>query len=69
MRYITEQTAKDYRVNLDVGSIHSTGSVTGMQKRFGWKKGAQVRVGSYVYNVGVAEVERLRGAGVLRGEA
>lgn len=68
MRYITEQDAKANRVNLDaVRSIHRTGSVRGMQDRYGWPKGGQVRVGSYIYNVGTAEVERLRNLGVLQG--
>lgn len=69
MRYITEEAAKRNRVNLDnCGSIHSTGSVTGMQKRYGWKKGGQVRVGSYIYNIGCSEVERLRNLGLVKGE-
>lgn len=69
MRYISETDAKRERVNLDsCGSIHCTGSVRGMQSRYNWPVGGQVRVGSYVYNVGVAEVQRLRDLRVLKGE-
>lgn len=68
MRYITEEEANKNRVNLAVGSIHKTGSVTGMQKKYGWPKGGQVRVGAYIYNVSVAEVERLRNLFILKGE-
>ena len=50
-----------------VGSIDRTGSVRGMQNRFGWKRGGQVRVGGYVYNVGPEGVARLERQGVLRG--
>jgi hypothetical protein len=39
-----------------------------MQKKYGWPKGGQVRVGAYIYNVGVAEVERLRNLFILKGE-
>ena len=70
MRYITEQDANRNRVNRDkCGSIHKSGSVKGMQLRFGWKPKGQIRIGSYVYNVGPSEVERLRALGVVRGEA
>lgn len=69
MRYITEESATRNRVNLEaVGSIHRTGSVRGMQERYGWAKGGQVRVGSYIYNIGVSEVDRLRNLGALRGD-
>lgn len=68
MRYITEDDARRYRVNTGVGNIDKSGSVKGMQQLYGWPKGGQVRIGGYIYNVGVSEVERLRRAGVLKGE-
>ena len=67
MRYVPKEFAQN--VNTNVGNISVTGSVLGMQRKFGWPKGGQVRVGSYIYNVGVQEVERLRGLGVLRGDS
>lgn len=69
MRHTTEAEAARARVSLDVGNIHRSGSVRGMQERFGWPKGGQVRIGSYVYNVGPAGVAKLRAAGVLRGDS
>lgn len=48
-----------------VGSIDRTGSVRGMQSRFGWPRGGQVRVGSYIYNVGPEYVQKLRDKGLL----
>lgn len=70
MRYVTKaDAAKHLTARMQqVGNIHVSGSVLGMQQQFGWAKGGQVRVGSYIYNVGVAEVERLRNLHVLRGE-
>lgn len=68
MRYMTERAAKGCKLDLDCANIHRTGSVRGMQERYGWPKGGQVRVGSYIYNIGVAEVERVRRLGWLRGE-
>lgn len=69
MRYATEDACRRARVNLDAcGSIHRSGSVAGMQARYGWPKGGQLRVGSYVYNVGAGALDRLRAAGDLRGE-
>lgn len=67
MRYITKADAERHRVNLDVSNISVTGSVTGMQKQFGWPKGGQVRVGSYIYNLGVDEVQRLARLGIVKG--
>ena len=49
-------------------NIHVTGSVKGMQKIYRWPRGGQVRVGSYIYNIGTENVQKLRDAGVLRGE-
>lgn len=69
MRYTTKEGARRARVNLEaVGNISVTGSVRGMQERYGWPKGGQVRVGAWVYNVGVAGVEKLRKARELKGE-
>lgn len=69
MRYTTQEAARRYRINLDaVGSIHKSGSVAGMQKLYGWPKGGQVRIGAYIYNVGVDAVARLRGYGEIKGE-
>lgn len=70
MRYVPLEKEKQARrlVNFDsVGNIDKSGSVRGMQKLFGWKKGGQVRLGGYIYNVGVSEVEKLRNARLLRG--
>lgn len=67
MRYTTKEGAERARVSLEVPSIHASGSVRGMQERYGWPRGGQVRVGGYVYNVGPANVEKLRRAGVLKG--
>jgi hypothetical protein len=60
MRYLTEADAVKHRVNLDCANIHKSGSVVGMRERYGWPKGGQIRVGSYIYNIGVREVERLQ---------
>jgi hypothetical protein len=69
MRYVREQDARAIKDVLDrVGSISVTGSVLGMRRLYGWKKGGQVRVGAYIYNVGPAEVTRFRALGILRGE-
>lgn len=66
--YITVENAKKYDINLEhVGSIDRNGSVRGMQRLYGWKKGGQVRIGSYIYNIGTLEVERARRLGILRG--
>lgn len=50
------------------GNIAASGSVRGMQDRFGWPRGGQVRCGLYVYNIGTRAVEELRVASILRGE-
>lgn len=51
------------------GNIDVTGSVRGMQNRFGWKPCGQVRCGGYVYNIGPKNVAKLRhGPVMLRGE-
>ena len=66
--YVTIAKEKKHNIRLDnVGSIDKSGSVVGMQKLYGWPKGGQIRVGSYIYNVGVSEVERARSLGILRG--
>ena len=70
MRYLDEQDAKDNGIDLDaVGSISRTGSVLGMQKKYGWPKHSQVQVGQYIYNIGVSEVNRLEGLGLLTSKA
>lgn len=68
MRYVREEDRAKVRGVESVGNISVTGSVTGMQRLFGWKKGGQVRIGSYIYNVGTVEVARLRSLGLLHGE-
>lgn len=50
------------------GNIDRSGSVKGMQSRFGWRKGEQVRIGGYIYNVGRVGLDKLRAAGLVRGE-
>lgn len=68
MRYVEIENKPKVR-NVDaVGNISVTGSVTGMQKLYGWPRGGQVRIGSWIYNIGPAEVERLRNLGLIRGE-
>lgn len=69
MRYVRQQDAEKIERLNECGNISVTGSVRGMQDKYGWPKGGQVRVGSYIYNVGVAEVERLRALGLLRASA
>lgn len=70
MRYVRQE---DYsRANRiakfdAVGNISVTGSVRGMQELYGWPKGGQVRLGSYIYNVGPAAVEALNNANLLHG--
>jgi hypothetical protein len=57
------------RGQLDLcGSIHASGSVRGMQKIYGWPRGAQVRIGRYIYNVGTVALQRLRDSGLVHGE-
>jgi hypothetical protein len=65
--YIKIDDAKKHKIDLHVGSIDKSGSVVGMRRLYGWSKGGQVRIGSYIYNIGVLEVERARRLGILRG--
>lgn len=68
MRYVRiEDVPKDMNLT-DKPNISVTGSVTGMQQIYGWPKGGQVRIGSYVYNVGTDVVQELRNRGILKGE-
>jgi hypothetical protein len=70
MRYVKVSDAGQIRDVLDrVGSISATGSVIGMQRLYGWKRGGQVRVGAYIYNVGPSEVARIAALGILRGSS
>jgi len=68
--HITKAEAEAHNVNLDVPSISASGSVTGMRQKYGtvWKQGGQLRVGSFVYNVGPDEIARLWRLGVLKGK-
>lgn len=71
MRYIrTEDYIKADRVTNGAfesnGNIAKNGSVSGMQKLYGWPKGGQVRCGAYIYNVGVTAVNTLRDRGLLK---
>lgn len=68
MRYAKEADARAHGVNMEAANISATGSVRGMQARYGWKPGGQIRIGGYIYNLGVAEIQRLRAAGIVRGE-
>jgi hypothetical protein len=52
----------------ECANISATGSVIGMQRRFGWPRKGQVRIGRYIYNVGPAALARLRAAHLIRGE-
>ena len=69
MRYVkVKETPRWLEARMDtVGSIARSGSVRGMQNRFGWKRGGQVRVGGFIYNVGPDDVARLKQQGILRG--
>ena len=69
MRYVRQDAVPRWlESEMDrVGSIDKTGSVRGMQNRFGWKRGGQVRVGGYIYNVGPEAIARLEREGRLRG--
>ena len=42
-----------------VGSIHRSGSVAGMRKKYGWPNCGQVRSGAFIYNVGPDMVQKL----------
>ena len=68
--HITKAEAEAHNVNLDVPNIAASGSVTGMRQKYGtvWKQGGQLRVGSFVYNVGPDEIHRLWRLGVLKGK-
>ncbi len=70
MRYISESDlpkAKAAGFDPDaVGSIHRSGSVAGMQKKYGWPRGGQIRIGSYIYNAGPDMVRRLSELGIVR---
>lgn len=68
MIYVREEDRGKVRGLGAAASISVTGSLTGMRKLFGWPKGGQVRIGSWIYNVGTAEVSRLREEGLLKGE-
>lgn len=50
------------------GNIHKTGSVVGMRRQYGWEQGGQVRLRSWIYNIGPSAVQTLRNARLLRGE-
>lgn len=73
MRYISRDDEKRAR-RLAKGafnscaSIHATGSVRGMQKLYGWPRGGQVRIGSYIYNVGTKVIDVLRDRNLIKGE-
>lgn len=69
MRYVLREFEAQARrlVNFDCGNISASGSVKGMQQLYGWPKGGQVRMGSYIYNVGPEAVKRLTHAKLLRG--
>lgn len=68
MRYVKQADAHLVNGRDECGNISVRGSVRGMQRIYGWPKGGQVRIGAWIYNVGVAEVERLRSLGLLRGK-
>ena len=69
MRYVRKADVPGWlEARMDVvGSIDKTGSVRGMQRRFNWPKGGQIRVGGYIYNVGPEIVARLRDQNLLKG--
>lgn len=67
MKYVRQEDAKKVQGLDSCGNISVTGSVVGMRNLYGWPKGGQIRVGSYIYNVGPAEVQRLKREGLLHG--
>lgn len=70
MRYVPKanEAAARRAVNFDAcGNISITGSVRGMQQLYGWTRNGQVRLGSWIYNIGPAAVEKLKGLSLLRG--
>lgn len=70
MRYILKKDASAARrvVSFEsCGNIHRSGSVRGMIAMYGWRPGGQVRLGSYIYNVGTSAVGRLNQLHLLRG--
>jgi hypothetical protein len=66
MRYMKQEDA-DRVGACNFPNIHATGSVRGMQMRYGWPRGGQVRVGSWIYNVGPANVKGWKSQGLVRG--
>lgn len=72
MRYVLREFEASARRLVDFdkcGNIHKSGSVLGMQRHYGWKPNGQVRLGSWIYNIGPEAVEKLNKAGILRGHS
>lgn len=70
MRYVLE-TNRHLVHGLDTCEvIGRDGSAKEMQQKHGWRRGGQVRIGGFTYNVGINEVSRLRRlkGHILRGE-
>lgn len=69
MIYVPKEKETQARrlVNFDaVGNISRTGSVIGMRKLYGWPIGGQVRLGSWIYNVGSVALAQLKAANLTR---
>lgn len=70
MKYVLKKDAAAAKraVNFEsCGNIHRSGSVRGMIALYGWRPGGQVRLGSYIYNIGPNAVGRLAQLHLLRG--
>lgn len=72
MRYVRKKDLNEARRVVrgltDFPNIHSTGSVRGMQQIYRWPRGGQVLIAGFIYNVGTENVQKLRDAGLLRGD-
>lgn len=72
MRYVrgadVAKAKRAVRGLLSYAHIHHSGSLRGMQKMYDWPLAGQVMIKGFVYNIGRANVQKLRDAGVLRGE-
>jgi hypothetical protein len=73
MRYIRTRDLPNCDLPCDANginfpSIDASGSVRGMQSRFGWPRDGHVRIGGYIYLIGAVHLDRLRRRGLVRGE-
>ena len=74
MKYIRVKDAQKYIPDYEGsknrwGNIHRSGSVRGMVKQYGWKRGHAVRIGSYIYHLDGEIWRDAQRAGIIRGGA